>query len=81
MLPMKKSTKGQLGILYVAIGLLVSVIALVMLQQIWFQATANGAGGNFTAGSITLLVVNYVPVLVAVGVLLAVVTAAIGMRR
>jgi hypothetical protein len=78
---LQKKTKGQMGLLYVAVGVLVSVIALIMLQQVWFGATNNGTGGNFTGGSIALLVVNFVPVLVAIGVLVAIVASAIGMRR
>jgi hypothetical protein len=63
--------KGQMNFIYLAVGIVVATIALVLTQQL-----VTASVGNFTGISAT--VVNFIVPLMAVGLLVVVAYSAIG---
>jgi hypothetical protein len=68
--------KGQMNFVFMAIGVLVAIIALVLAQTF-----VTNSIGNFTAGTIERTVVAYIVPLMAVGLLVVVAYGAIGGKR
>jgi len=67
--------KGQMNFIFMAIGVLVAIISLVLAQQF-----VTNSISNFTAGSIERTVVSYIVPLMAVGLLIVVAYGAMGKR-
>jgi uncharacterized membrane protein YphA (DoxX/SURF4 family) len=72
------NTKGQMGYMFVVVGVLVAFIALILVQSMLSTATmANWTTGGGNSGLIATIVGYFVPLL-AIGLLVAVAATAIG---
>jgi len=65
--------RGQMNFVFLAVGIVIGLIALIMAQQV-----VTNSIGNFTAGSLERTAIGFIVPLMAIGLLVVVVASAIG---